>query len=404
MRNDFTLYFRKVPSGKRVYYYYASDGEGNRLGPWTTGQATKTAARNFCNGLIRKGALVPGIKGMTTFATYAAGFWDWEKSEYLKDRRKRKKLTQGYADKNQRVSDFTLTPYFGKMKLEKITGDVIDRWLDYMIAEKYERSTINLYFGILMTMMKWAARKRYIERDPFLDVQKLAYERKEKKLITHDEFKTMFVDEWERVWDNDLILYTAHKLAALTGMRVNEILGLKGGNVFDGHIFLCTQYDRKYGDRPTKGKTKDNIPLTGELVSDLRKLTAANGAGYIFSEDGGATPVTWRYIYNGLRRAFKNIGISEAEIKERGLNVHAWRHFCNTELLKGGVPVKKVQAVTRHKSDSMTERYTHFDPLDFAEVTKVQEGLLKPENEAEDGPVLKLVKRVERAAPVRKYA
>jgi oligoribonuclease NrnB/cAMP/cGMP phosphodiesterase (DHH superfamily) len=162
MRNDFSLYFRKVPSGKRVYYYYTYNDEGEQIGPWSTGQTMKTAARKYCNDLIRKGILVPGIKGMTTFEAYAADFWDWEKSEYLKQRRKRRKLTQGYAEKNQRVALSTLVPYYGKMRLEKITGDVIDKWLDYMIAEKYENSTINGYFGTLMTMMKWAAKKRYI--------------------------------------------------------------------------------------------------------------------------------------------------------------------------------------------------------------------------------------------------
>ena len=100
MRNDYTLFNRVVPSGKTVVYYYAYNDDGIRLGPWTTGLANKTAARNYCNGLIRKGVLVPGIKGMTTFEAYATEFWDWDKSEYLLHRRKRRKLTQGYADKN----------------------------------------------------------------------------------------------------------------------------------------------------------------------------------------------------------------------------------------------------------------------------------------------------------------
>ncbi|MDR0442563.1 MAG: tyrosine-type recombinase/integrase [Treponema sp.] len=397
MRNDFTLYFRKVPSGKRVYYYYAYDDDGERLGPWTTGQFTKTAARNYCNAQIRKGVLVPGIKGMTTFAVYAAEFWNWEKSEYLKDRRKRRKLTQGYADKCQKVADFTLIPYFGTMRLDRITGEVIDKWLDHMIAEKKENSTINGYFGTLMTMMKWAAKKRYILRDPFLDVQRLMNDRKEKQLITLEEFKTMFVDDWKTVWNNDVVLYTANKLAALTGMRVSEILGLKGVDVFDDHIFVALQYDHKCGDRDTKTKTKDNIPLTAELVKDLRKLIKINGGGYLFSLTGGDKPVTVRHIYNGLIRALKNMGLSKEAIKERGLNVHAWRHFCNTEMLKDGIPVKKVQAVTRHKSEPMTDRYTHFNPLEFTEVTNFQAELLKkkpkkPDNVANERLPLTLVK------------
>jgi integrase len=328
MHNDFTLFTRVVPSGKTVVYYYAYDDDGTRVGPWTTGLENKTAARNYCNGLIRKGVLVPGIKGMTSFSVYAKDFWNWETSEYLKFRRKRKKLTQAYADKCQKVTDFTLVSYYGKMRLDKITGEVIDKWLDQMIAEKYENSTINGYYGTLMTMMKWVAKKKYIVRDPFLDVQRLINEQKEKQIITHEEFQALFVDDWKKAWNNDLLLCTANKLAALTGIRISEILGLKGEYVFDTHIFSCAQHD-KYGYRGTKDKGKNNIPLTSEVISDLKKLMKINGNGYLFSLSGGDKPVTIRHIYNGLRRALRNIGISDDDIKNRGLNVHAWRHFCN---------------------------------------------------------------------------
>jgi integrase len=314
----------------------------------------------------------------------------------LKERRKRRKLTQGYADKNKKVCEHTLIPYFGKLRLDQITGELIDKWLDNMIAEKYENSTINGYFGTMQTMYKWAAKKRIIERDPFLDVQRLINEQKDKQIITYDEFQALFVDDWKKVWNNDLLLCTANKLAALTGIRISEILALRGEYVFDTHIYSCAQHD-KYGYRETKDKGKKNIPLTSEVINDLRKLMKINGNGYLFSLSGGDKPVTIRHIYNGLRRALRNIGISDDDIKNRGLNVHAWRHFCNTELLNGGVPLVKVQAITRHKSKRMTDRYTHFNPLDFSEVTQVQANLLKkktPVNDTaeNDRPALTLVK------------
>ena len=56
-----------------MVFYYAYNDDGERLGPWSTGQATRTLARNYCNRLIRSGLLVPGIKGMTTFEVYAPG-------------------------------------------------------------------------------------------------------------------------------------------------------------------------------------------------------------------------------------------------------------------------------------------------------------------------------------------
>jgi len=105
-------------------------------------------------------------------------------------------------------------------------------------------------------------------------------------------------------------------------MRCCEVLGLRGEFVYDDHIFLCGQYD-EYGYRETKTKIKHHIPLTGAIVADLKKLMKINGEGYIFSLDGGATPVTRRHIYNGLRKALNNIGVSDEDIAERGLNIHA---------------------------------------------------------------------------------
>ena len=126
------------------------------------------------------------------------------------------------------------------------------------------------------------------------------------------------------------------------------MLGLRGEFVYDDHIFLCGQYD-EYGYRETKTKIKHHIPLTDELVKDLRKLMKVNGQGFIFSLDGGATPVTRKHIFKGLIKAFNNIGITDEDIEERGLNIHACWHFCNTELQKAGLTIQKVQAVTGHK-------------------------------------------------------
>jgi len=82
--------------------------------------------------------------------------------------------------------------------------------------------------------------------------------------------------------------------------------------------------------------------------------------------------------------------------------------YCNTELLKGGLTVKKVQAVTGHKTEGMTDNYTHFDPLEFSEVNKIQETLLKPKKNktekkkpAKETPVLKIVKIPEVKKAVR---
>jgi integrase len=207
---------------------------------------------------------------------------------------------------------------------------------------------------------------------------KLINDRRAIRIITSEEFKKLFVEDWKTVWDNDRIAYTANKLAALTGMRASEVLGLKGCYVYDDHIYLCMQYD-EYGYRPTKTKDKHNIPLASDFIDELKELKRMNGEGYIFSLDGGATPLCRNTLYKHYHRALRNIGISDTEIADRHLHLHAWRHFANTEMLKGGLTVKQVQAITSHKSERMTEWYCHFDPTEFGKAKEVQEALLRPE-------------------------
>jgi F0F1-type ATP synthase epsilon subunit len=52
-------------------------------------------------------------------------------------------------------------------------------------------------------------------------------------------------------------------------------------------------------------KLKHHIPLAAELVIDLRKLMKINGDDYLFSLDGGITPVTRRHIIMVLIRLLR---------------------------------------------------------------------------------------------------
>jgi integrase len=376
IHNDFTLYWRVIPSGKRVAYYYAYDEDGNRLGGWSTGETTMTAARVRCNRLLREGKLIPNSEYMPTFAEYAQGWWEWETCAYLKKRRKRHNLTQAYADNNKKNLKNHLLPYFGEMPMHKITRDEVENWLDDLIEKDYQNTSINGYLGTLKTMLIEAAARKIITANPVEKMEKLVNDRREIKIITPEEFKKLFTGDWKRVWDNDRISYTANKLAALTGMRASEVLGLKGGFVYEDHIYLCKQYD-EYGYRDTKTKDKTNVPLPLDMIKDLEELKAMNGEGFVFSLDGGTAPVCRKTMYQDFHRALRNIGISDDEIAERHLHLHGWRHFLNTELLKGGLTIPQTQAVTRHKSDRMTEWYLHFNPEEFAQARKVQEGLLR---------------------------
>jgi hypothetical protein len=179
IHSNYTLYWRVVPSGKRVVYYYAWDEYNKRRGGYSTGQTTVTAAKLYCDKLLREGRLIPNSDFMPTFAEYARGWWEWETCSYLKKRRKRASLTQAYADNNRKNLKNQLIPYFGSMPLNKITKDDVENWFDDMIERDYQNTTINGWFGTLKTMLIEAVERKLIPKDPTDKMQRLINDRKE---------------------------------------------------------------------------------------------------------------------------------------------------------------------------------------------------------------------------------
>jgi hypothetical protein len=71
------------------------DENGARRGLWTAKSRNKTAARNYCHKLIKKGALIPDRRKAMTFGEFAEGFWD-KGSEYVEYRDSRVDITDSY--------------------------------------------------------------------------------------------------------------------------------------------------------------------------------------------------------------------------------------------------------------------------------------------------------------------
>jgi integrase len=116
--------------------------------------------------------------------------------------------------------------------MDQITKETVEGFIDSYLNQGYKNSTINSYYSVLKTMLIEAEEREVIARNPTAKMRKPVKNTKKIRIITPAEFKKLFVGDWEKVWDGDLISYTANKPAALTGMRASEVLGLKGCYVY----------------------------------------------------------------------------------------------------------------------------------------------------------------------------
>jgi integrase len=397
MHNDFTLFLRDYPNGKKVYFYYAYDENGQRRGPWTAKSQSKTAARNYCHSLLRNGKLIPDRGRVMTFGEYAVGFWE-RGSEYVRNQESRADITDNYISNCNKILANQILPFFADTPLNGFTDKAVNNWLLGFKSRKvikdgrqetvqYKNTYANTALGTLNVMLAEAVRRELIPANPCDKVRRLKSDRKKIEILTVGEVRQLFPDDYKTVWGDKEIAYVANRLASLTGMRAGEIMGLRGEYVFDDYINVCGQYTY-YGYGKTKTKENRNIPVMPEMIALLRGLMKNNGKGYVFSQDGGMKPLSQNSIRWAFNNALQKIGINQAEIRRRGLSLHSWRHFLNTELQRQGLTIQQVQSVTGHKSDRMTEWYSHPDARQIADVVKAQaviagEGKSETENPPE---------------------
>jgi integrase len=337
--------------------------------------------------LYRKGKLIPDCKPVS-FADFARGWWDPKTCKYLEWRQVQNPLAPSTIDHYKTNLELHIKPYFGKMKIGAILPEHIQNWIMELSRKGYNNSSINILIATLKAMLKEAARLKLISCDPGEKIKKLTANNREVQILNIEEVQKLFPrchhtethsdtlgSAWRDIWDS-FEVFVFNKLAACTGMRLSELIGLLCENVRRDHIHVCTQYSHKYGLRPLKTKDSRNVPITDHLYNELLSLVKFEDQKFVFFDPEFDSPISRNRIYKETANAFDRIGIGETERRKRRIALHHWRHFLNTALLMANVNTLKVQKVTGHKSLSMTRHYAHFDSRDFTEVLDVQNSLI----------------------------
>ncbi len=370
-RELYSLHRRKTVKGISVWYYQTYDDQNRRTTARSTGQTVKTLARRYCQRLYSEGKLIP--KSVPTLNEFTKDWYIYDKCPYIKGI-----LIRGgsYSRKNADIQRAYLKNYilpsFGSCRLDKITPAMIEEWLFSLTDTKLANVTINHMLRCFKTILQEAERLEILTRSPVRQVKPLKNDSRVKGILTKTEAKKVLGNA--ELWDNDL-MYLANRLAACTGMRLGEIQGLQSKNLYKHHVHVCHSLEKGYGLKSTKtGRVRD-IPIPDHLSVKLQELKKRNPSGFLFSQDGGINPVTNKTFSKYLYRALERTGITDKKRRERNITFHSWRHYFNSTLRASGIADSKVQSVTGHSTQAMTEHYTHFNLQDYKEIRKVQESI-----------------------------
>ncbi len=371
-REPFTVYRRTLPTGKRIFYYQTYDENGRRTSSYSTGKVSKSTARAYCYELLKKGMLIPKKRGGITFEAYSENWWLWNECEYLIYRSKRRTISESYAKTARRTLEKHILPRFSRLPLKSITTYDIEKWQDSFKDKGLSNATAKLALAILRVMLNEAVRRNLIFSNPANSVKPLKNEHNETGILKAAEVEKLFnVSKKDKIW-SDEIFYLGNLLSACTGMRIGEILAVRGESLKGNYILVDKQFTRHFGLTDTKSHSEREVVIPAELQKQLEKLENKNKGGYFFSQNGGHTPVNVDTMRRALHNALKKIGIDEEERRTRRVSFHSWRHYLNTTMRSNNIADGKLRAMVGHSSEQMTEHYTHFNPDDFKDIQKIQ--------------------------------
>jgi integrase len=280
------------------------------------------------------------------------------------------------ADRERSILE-GISQEFKGMFVREVDGPAIDRWYQSLIESTSEGTAVR-HFNVMHHMMGNAAtiwsKETGIDRNPADLVEVRRPNDQRERYLSSEEIVNLksTIDLKMYRTGAKVINRTFFRLrlivliALTTGMRIAEVFALKWSDVLYREELICVRSKLK------RGKIR-YVPLTPELVVELRKYPTVIGEERIFPPKRGAKGERQR-----VEKSFDTI-LETAGIEE--FRFHDLRHtFASWYMMNGG-DLYELAKILGHSNIKMTERYAKLAKQHIArtgntarEIWKLMEG------------------------------
>jgi integrase len=266
----------------------------------------------------------------------------------------------GYATRNKpseqatkkRILEGHIIPALGKMALDAVGIEAIDKYAARKQRDGLGPKTINNHLRVLGKMLRCAADWKIIAIAPRIQALK----------EPEPEFDFLDFDEAERLTAacggdlKTLVTFMVH-----TGLRHNEARALRWQDVdlVTGKMVVRLGV-WKYEVGTPKGGRKRTIPLNAIALEVLKRHRHLRGERVFCREDGRM--LGEKTHQKSLATACRRAGL-------RNVTWHVLRHTFGSHLAMRGVTIKTIQELMGHQSIEMTMRYAHLSPGNLVQAT-----------------------------------
>jgi integrase len=249
------------------------------------------------------------------------------------------KTYDGYMDSLK-----VLKPHIGGIELRKVrTADIEDILKAVRAAKPRANSTMKHFKWFLSGVFRFAVRRGFITVNPVPDAKA------PKGITTEETHACMFTETQTMLKALKEPTRTIILTAALTGLRIGELAGLKWDDIKGDELHISRQIQHGEVFETKTEDSKATIPLVATVKDALEKHRRQSRGEFIFTGNRDAKPIV---VDNVKRRAI------DPAFKKAGLSWHGWHSFRRglaTELKKLGVDDLIIARLLRHGGGSVTQ-------------------------------------------------
>ncbi|MDR1445497.1 MAG: site-specific integrase [Treponema sp.] len=380
-RKPFTLYLKKTQAGLVWYARFWDETSRRYAVARSTGIPAEGKRQRRYEAEQAAREILPRIQfhpspEEKSFIQYLEQFW-MPDSPYIREASLVKKrplsayyIHMNHEDVRRHIASF---PLFQRISLRGLTPALIRDWLTWMAEKGLSGHRINHVLLGMRVAVRYAVMREELDRDPFRNISEAAETPKEKGILTPDEVARLIVAPVSDPRHRLAIL-----LGALCGMRMGEVRGLQWGDIGNGLIRICHNWQNMEGLKNPKckgGAVRENsrtVPLPSSTVAILETIRkqspyTAPDSFILGSFQKEGEPVSKEFFRYALDKELSAIGIERGEQKRRNLSFHSLRHVFITLGRLAGISDLEIRAMAGHRSGAMTENYSHASQvLDFA--------------------------------------
>jgi integrase len=281
-------------------------------------------------------------------------FWDYEKSEYIRD-----KLAHGHTIGKRHAYEMTnrvkknWSAYFADKPLLQVTRKDLKNFAFELLEGGLSTATVNLTMSAGLTAFAYWHREGIMPTNLADGFERFTGDKEKRGVLTVDEAAALFSRKWA-----DDAARVGNLLSATTGLRAGEVLAIRKSDIGDTVLNVVHSWTGKELKAPKNGEAR-KVPLLPEVRAALLELlkgnphTASIDPFVFWGIDAEKPRSDGKFLLDGLHRELDAMGI---QWRERNIVFHSHRHFYAARM-SDIATADKVRRITGHRSAAVFESY-----------------------------------------------